>query len=71
MNFADSNAEMIWFEKLQIQGTSEELDKPYFRLTEIPDPCSVRPEEVLRKSLSYVEQKLQSSSEDYRWGLDQ
>ena len=56
-----------------IQGTCQELEKPYFRLTEIPDPASVRPEEVLRKSFEYCIKKHKhiEKEEDYFWIQDQ
>ena len=35
-----------------IVGTCQELEKEYFRLNEVPDPASVRPEPVLRRALA-------------------
>ena len=37
-----------------IVGTSKSITKSYLRLTEAPDPSSVRPKEVLKKSLEYI-----------------
>ena len=37
-----------------IVGTSKSITKNYLRLTEAPDPSSVRPKEVLKKSLEYI-----------------
>lgn len=40
--------------KNAIIGTSTQLEKPYFRLTSEPDPASVRPLAVLKRSLQMV-----------------
>jgi len=39
---------------LHIRGTSTNLEKRYLRLTQAPDPSTVRPEHVLQKSLEMV-----------------
>jgi SAC3 family protein LENG8/THP3 len=42
---------------LRITGTGTFLEKPYLRLTSIPDPSSVRSEAVLKKAVEFVKQK--------------
>lgn len=42
------------WEEFAIEGTSQALEKPYLRLTSAPDPSAVRPEPVLRQSLTHV-----------------
>ena len=37
-----------------IVGTCQKITKNYLRLTEAPDPSSVRPEYILKKSLEYI-----------------
>lgn len=44
-------------DKLKVIGTSRELEKDYFRLTSAPDPSSVRPLNVLIKSLQLIKKK--------------
>jgi hypothetical protein len=41
----------------KIIGTSQNLEKPYLRITSMPDPKTVRPEEVLKKVLIYLKDK--------------
>jgi len=42
---------------LRIVGTCQRLEKDYFRLTSAPDPSSVRPERILRKTLDLLKSK--------------
>ena len=37
-----------------VKGSCMDIEKDYFRLNEAPDPSSVRPPAVLRKSLENV-----------------
>lgn len=53
-----------------VKGTSQELEKDYLRLTEAPDPTSVRPESVLKKSVAFVMAKFNENS-DYYYISDQ
>lgn len=53
-----------------VKGTSQELEKDYLRLTEAPDPASVRPESVLKKSVAFVMAKFNENS-DYYYISDQ
>lgn len=52
-------------ESLKIVGTSQVLEKDYFRLTSPPDPATVRPVEVLKKALKQLKLKWQQSSVEY------
>ena len=54
--------QLIW--KLQyngikfiFKGTCEDLEKPYYRLTGLPDPNTIRPEHVLKKALNHILEK--------------
>jgi len=58
------------WECLHIVGTSQELEKPFLRLTAAPEPCNVRPPRVLKKSLEKVIQHWKSHS-DYHYACDQ
>eukprot|EP01041_Mallomonas_annulata_P011299 gene11299-23642_t len=44
-------------ELLRIVGTCTRLEKDYFRLTSAPDPTTVRPENILRRTLSLLKEK--------------
>lgn len=58
-------------EKLKIEGTSQELEKPYYRLTEVPSASDVRPQHVLKKSLSHILDKFDSGMCDVHFVVDQ
>ncbi|KAL8439433.1 hypothetical protein Efla_004597 [Eimeria flavescens] len=65
---AAAAAPMSWQQKLQLAKSTErivgrnmEIEKPYLRLTNAPDPATVRPEHVLRKTLRFL---LQVSAEE-------
>lgn len=53
-----------------IVGTSTSLEKRYLRLTSAPDPSTVRPPAVLRKSLEFIRNKF-SQNKDYHYFCDQ
>lgn len=59
------------FESMKIEGTCRDLEKPYYRLTEIPEPSDVRPEPVLRKSLVYILDKFARGECDVHFVVDQ
>ena len=40
---------------VQVRGTSQALEKPYFRLTAAPDLATVRPPGVLKHALAHVQ----------------
>lgn len=55
-----------------IIGTSQQLEKRYTRLTSAPDPATVRPLNVLRRSLDMVVKYWQTASNrDYHYACDQ
>ncbi|GMR44164.1 hypothetical protein PMAYCL1PPCAC_14359, partial [Pristionchus mayeri] len=51
-------------------GTSTEIEKKYFRLTAAPDPATVRPLHILKKSLEFMKEKYRKQCE-YRYMCDQ
>ncbi|GMT21118.1 hypothetical protein PFISCL1PPCAC_12415, partial [Pristionchus fissidentatus] len=53
-----------------VVGTSTEIEKKYFRLTAAPDPTTVRPLEILKKSLHHMKEQYRKSA-DYRFMCDQ
>lgn len=55
-----------------IIGTCKDLEKQYLRLTSAPDPSTVRPLDVLKKSLEMVLKYWQTSNNrDYHYACDQ
>lgn len=56
--------------EFHINGTSQELTKPYLRLTAAPDPSTVRPVSVLEKSLDMVKDRWRSK-QDYHFVCEQ
>ena len=55
-----------------IIGTCQDLEKQYLRLTSAPDPSTVRPLDVLRRSLDMVVKYWKTSSNrDYHYACDQ
>lgn len=68
--FLDDCGDFDSFAIEPIEGTCTVLEKQYFRLTTAPDPSTVRPLHVLRKSLANIVTKW-TKSKDYRWACDQ
>lgn len=56
---------------MKIEGTSKELEKPFYRLTEIPDPSEVRPEPILKKAMQHILAKHASGSCSVHFVIDQ
>ncbi len=54
-----------------IRGTCTKLEKQYFRLSEVPEPDTVRPEEILKKSLKMIKRKWKNKEADYAYVCDQ
>eukprot|EP00916_Digyalum_oweni_P024485 GHVL01040473.1.p1 GENE.GHVL01040473.1~~GHVL01040473.1.p1 ORF type:complete len:287 (+),score=18.92 GHVL01040473.1:131-991(+) len=54
-----------------VKGTSQALEKSYFRLTSAPDPRTVRPEAVLRKALANLQKKYGSKEWDWSYTSEQ
>lgn len=66
----DDEDEMDWAADDAIVGTCTALEKNYFRLTTAPDPSTVRPVEVLRKSLLMVKHHWKANH-DYPYACEQ
>eukprot|EP00965_Chrysotila_dentata_P240070 6203483-Pleurochrysis_carterae.AAC.1 len=47
-----------------VVGTCQVLEKKYLRLTSAPDPRTVRPEPVLRKSIELIRAKMEDFTDD-------
>lgn len=52
-------------ESLKIVGTSQRLEKDYFRLTSAPQPSAVRPPAVLKKALQFIKTRWDNDEVDY------
>lgn len=61
----DNNAAEFDLESLKIVGTCQTLEKDYFRLTSAPDPSTVRPLDILRKSLQLIKKKWKDGGVEY------
>lgn len=53
------------FESLIVIGTCQKLEKDYFRLTSAPAPNTVRPENILRESLTLLKDKWDKGVVEY------
>eukprot|EP01012_Entosiphon_sulcatum_P031914 TRINITY_DN40637_c0_g1_i2.p1 TRINITY_DN40637_c0_g1~~TRINITY_DN40637_c0_g1_i2.p1 ORF type:complete len:764 (-),score=121.10 TRINITY_DN40637_c0_g1_i2:244-2496(-) len=54
-----------------VEGLSEALEKPYLRLTQAPDPATVRTEAALRKALKFILEKSKEKKEPYTYLWEQ
>eukprot|EP00808_Paulinella_micropora_P007297 g13494.t1 len=64
---AHDQEELDW-ESLKIVGTSTSLEKKYLRITTAPDPSTVRPVPVLRKTLAMLKEKWeQAPGQNYKY----
>lgn len=68
MTFEDGE-EMDW-SKYHVVGTCQDLEKPYLRLTSAPDPSTVRPVEVLTKSMELIKNDWKNK-QDYVYACEQ
>lgn len=60
----EGNPDVIDWDKETIIGSCTKLTKPYLRLTSAPDPTTVRPLNILKKSLDYLIGEWQSVAKD-------
>jgi stalled ribosome alternative rescue factor ArfA len=58
-------------EKWRVIGTNTNLEKPYLRLTTEPDPATIRPEPVLKKTLKMLTDKWKEGKAEYNYIADQ
>lgn len=65
LNGSGESYSEIEIEKLKVIGTSERLEKDYFRLTSAPDPATVRPEHILKKAITALKRKWRNNEVEY------
>ncbi|KAG9124622.1 hypothetical protein FRC07_010918 [Ceratobasidium sp. 392] len=66
----DGDPNVIDWDRFTVVGTSRELFKNYLRLTSAPDPSTIRPLEVLQRTLEELKKRWRQTN-DYRWACDQ
>lgn len=75
ISICNNNSSVVNFDfdlEKAITGTCQDLEKQYLRLTSAPDPSTVRPLDVLKKSLDLVVKYWQTScNRDYHYACDQ
>lgn len=57
--------------RYKVQGTSTAIEKQFLRLTSEPDPSTVRPEPILKKSLKHVISRWKKGEVVYSWVEEQ
>eukprot|EP01111_Echinosteliopsis_oligospora_P018823 TRINITY_DN8846_c0_g1_i1.p1 TRINITY_DN8846_c0_g1~~TRINITY_DN8846_c0_g1_i1.p1 ORF type:complete len:508 (+),score=131.02 TRINITY_DN8846_c0_g1_i1:105-1526(+) len=67
--FGEELSELDW-DKLTVQGFCQDLEKPYLRLTSAPDPATVRPEPVLKKTVTMLRDTYKAHH-DYEYVCEQ
>ncbi|GAA5871909.1 hypothetical protein JCM16303_000912 [Sporobolomyces ruberrimus] len=67
---AVSDPNVIDWDQHTIVGTSKKLEKPYLRLTTVPDPTTIRPLPVLQKTLDFLKRKWKDEG-NYNYICDQ
>ncbi|KAM4015922.1 leukocyte receptor cluster member 8 isoform 2-T2 [Anomaloglossus baeobatrachus] len=70
INLDPSDSGNMDWNELKIVGTSQDITKTYLRLTCAPDPSTVRPVPVLRKSLTMVKGHFKDK-QDYAFACEQ
>lgn len=71
LSFYVAGDEWIPSSAVRVVGTSESLEKPYLRLTSAPDPSSVRPERVLKKTLEMLHERWDGTEAAYIYCSEQ
>ncbi|QRV74056.1 SAC3/GANP domain protein associated with nuclear localization of protein [Ceratobasidium sp. AG-Ba] len=66
----DGDPNVIDWDRFTIVGTSKDIFKNYLRLTSAPDPSTIRPLEVLERTLEELKKRWRKTN-DYRWACDQ
>ncbi|CAM9314155.1 unnamed protein product [Discosporangium mesarthrocarpum] len=62
---------MVNIDAITVKGTSTELEKDYLRLTQAPDPSTVRPQHVLEKAIELLQAKWGRHEVDYIYTCSQ
>jgi len=71
VSVADNQSHVIDWDEYTIVGTCQALEKPYLRLTSAPDPATVRPLPVLKKTLAMLKDRWRRGVVEYPWICDQ
>ncbi|CAM9244764.1 unnamed protein product [Laminaria digitata] len=66
----DENGVVDW-DAITIKGTSTKLEKDYLRLTQPPDPATVRPQAVLEDAMQNILEKWAKGGMDYIYACSQ
>ncbi|GAA5867889.1 hypothetical protein JCM8547_003406 [Rhodosporidiobolus lusitaniae] len=67
---ASYDPNVIDWDQYTIVGRSQKLEKPYLRLTSLPDPNTIRPLDVLRQTLDLLKRKWREE-QNYSYVCDQ